>query len=147
MKIIKLYEELFQSDNVYDIVLDSFKEYDNKKYGYGNDYDYRYSFITKDDVKYRVMLFINSAGNTDVNFDTIGLNDKNHSSIIELINTGDSIKVFNTIKTIIYKHKDKIKKLIIGSTSDRIVFYKKLLDYMKIKNELHGSQRLIGYLQ
>jgi hypothetical protein len=104
---------------------------------------YRYSFVTKDDIKYRVMLSISNNNIAQINFDTLGLKDKKHSSMIELIGTGDAIKVFNTIKVIIYKHKDEFKQLTLKSTPERTTFYKKMLDYLNISNTYDPTESMI----
>jgi hypothetical protein len=123
----KFINELFSTDYTYDVKL-------TEKSSFANSDSYRYEFITKDDVKYRILLNVNKKNKMGVlNFDTIGINNRNYSSMIHLINTKDSIKVFNTLKSIIYKHIDEIDKIGIYSTEDRIKFYKKLLEHMGIK--------------
>lgn len=132
--------ELFKSDNIYNVILTEHTTWDVFN-------SYRYSFITKDDVEYRISLSIKNNGDANINFDTKGLSNKDHSSMIFLINTHDTIKVFNTLKSIIDKHEE-IKKLIISSSEDRMVFYKKILDYMKIENEyIDDGYTLVGYLK
>jgi hypothetical protein len=138
-KYINFINEIFESDNIYNVKL-----YKDEIYESGN-HELRYSFITKNNIEYKILLFIKKNGNASIDFDTIGLDNDDYSSMIWLINSHDSIKVFNTLKSIIYKHKE-IKKLEISSTEERIKFYKKLLDYMKIKNKLLDDKHLIGYL-
>lgn len=122
--------------------------YMNKKNG--NTRTIRYIFQTKDDVEYRILLFIwtlNKMGRLD--FETIGKKNPEHTSGIRLINTYDSIKVFNTLKYIINLHKNEIEKLIISSIPKRVVFYKKLLDYLHIDNKneiINGQKYLVAYL-
>jgi hypothetical protein len=92
----------------------------------------RYEFITKDDVLYLILLNIWDRDRTArIDFHTES-NNPEHRSIYQLINTRDAIKVFNTIKSILEKHKQEFDKLIINSAPERIEFYKKLLDYLHI---------------
>lgn len=128
--------EVFDSNSKYDIKMDEYDEFTNSK-------SYRYSFITKDDVTYRILLTIYDKGVGKIDFDTISKN-KDHISIISLINTGDVYRVMNTLKSIIDKHKE-INKLIISSSEERMKFYQKLLNYLKIKNE-YVDDYLVGYL-
>lgn len=130
--------EIFNSENIYDIKTDEEKKYKDSSH-------YRYSFITKDNIKYRILLgIVNGVGTID--FDTVGLSDNKYNSIIHLINSHDSIKVFNTIKSLIFRH-NAIEKIKLSSTPDRITFYKKMLDYMKIKNKIVSDDTLIGYIK
>ena len=131
--------EIFDPKSIYDVSIDDYKEYGDSK-------SYRYSFITKDHVRYRVLLSIyKKDGVAKIDFDTISDKNKDHNSIISLINTGDVYKVINTLKFIIGKHDD-IKKLIIYSSRERMDFYKKILDYMNIRNE-YVDGYLIGHLK
>lgn len=129
--------EIFKSEQIYDVTLDEYKEYDNSK-------SYRYSFITKDDIKYRVLLSIRNNGVGRIDFDTTSEKNIEHNSIFQLINTGDVYKVINTLKSIIDKHKD-VKELVISSSKERMKFYKKILDYMNIRNKYIDGV-LIGYV-
>jgi len=105
----------------------------------------RYEFITKNDILYKILFTIEGDGEARIDFHTIGIKDKNHNSIIDLINSNDSIKVFNTLKSIIFSHKEDINKLKLSSTRDRLIFYKKLLEHIKIKYDDMGTE-LICYL-
>jgi len=137
--------EIFNGDKIYDISLDKVDEPTNdfcKSYGIKKFKSYRYSFITKDNIKYKVGLIIEGEKG-QIDFCTDSKN-KEHCSIIHLINTGDVYVVINTLKAIIDRHKE-IKKLIIDSTEDRMKFYEKLLKYMKIKNK-YVDGHLIGYI-
>lgn len=129
--------EIFKSEQIYNVTLDEYKEYNNSK-------SYRYQFITKDDIKYRVLFSIKNNGVGRIDFDTISEKNIKHNSIFQLINTGDVYKVINTLKSIIDKHKD-VKELVISSSKERIKFYKKILDYMNIRNKYIDGV-LIGYL-
>ncbi|MFW6281273.1 MAG: hypothetical protein ACOC1O_00555 [bacterium] len=131
--------EILTTENVYDITLDEEVYTETSKI-------YRYSFITKKDIKYTVLLTVRKNGEARIDFDTRGLKDDKYDSVIHLINSGDTIKVLNTLKAIINNHKDDIDKLIISSTRDRIKFYKKILDYLNIENYMDGEKRLIGIL-
>ena len=140
MRYIKIYE-LFNGD-VYEVKLVDHKS--EKEY---SDF-YKYSFRTKNDIEYRISFFIKKDGTAKLDFMTEG-KDPKHNSFIQLINTGDAIKVFNTLKSIIEKHRQDIKKLIINSSPDRVRFYKRMLDHMKIRNELdptYAGSMLYGYL-
>lgn len=134
--------ELFDSNLVYDVKLISKKEFPSN---YGNSTDeYSYIFITKDKLKYRVLLIIREDGYAKMDFDVVG---SGIFSAIELINKYDSINVFNTLKSIIEQHKNEINKLIIHSTEDRNKFYKKLLGYMGIKyNESNYGRTITAFL-
>lgn len=94
----------------------------------------RYEFQTKDNVTYKVLITLYVYPKlARLDFHTVSKNPE-HSSAIELINTHDAIKVFNTLKSIIYKHRDEIDKLLISSTHDRVKFYEKMLNHLHIKN-------------
>lgn len=154
IKIIHFYEkivkesinEILKDDRSYEINLIDFDEFENeydKTKGFSK--FYRYSFITKDNIKYDILLSIKENGKAKIDFDTKGLDNENFSSIIHLINAGDTIKVLNTLKKIIDKHRKNIKKLIINSTPERINFYKKVLDYLNIENYKY-DEYLVGIL-
>ena len=87
--IIKIYE-LFNGD-VYEVKLVDHKS--EKEY---SDF-YKYSFRTKNDIEYRISFFIKKDGTAKLDFMTEG-KDPKHNSFIQLINTGDAIKVFNELK-------------------------------------------------
>ena len=142
MKYIRIFE-LFDGD-VYDVKLDEHEDYQGDR----PCEVYRYSFVTKNGVEYHVSIAIKNKSEAKIDFSSGGENP-DHRSFINLINTGDAIKVFNTLKSIIEKHKSEIKKLIMNSSPDRIRFYKRMLDHMKIRNELdptYGGSMLYGYL-
>lgn len=104
----------------------------------------RYEFTTKDNVEYRVMVQIwkkDRVGKLD--FMTHSKNPE-HSSIIQLINTHDAIKVFNTLKSIIENHRKEFDSLQIESSPDRIPFYEKLLKYFHVNYKKIGSDYLLA---
>ena len=130
MKHIKKINELFNNnDDIYDVISDG------KVIKFGTGKTYRYYFITKDDVKYRILLVIKDDGRGKLDFDTIGLKNPEYDSIYDKINTKDSIKVFNTLKWIIFDKHKEIKKLIVSSGEERLIFYKKLLKYLGVETE------------
>lgn len=135
----KLITELFDSGSVYNFKLATKKEIQTDD-GYSKT-QYKYVFVTKDKLAYYVYLIIREDGFARIDFDVTG-----HEvySNLQLINKHDAIKVFNTLKSIILKHKDEIKKLVIHSTEERNKFYKKLLDYMGIKYNSTGSTMIIA---
>jgi hypothetical protein len=134
MKLLPIINELFGgSDSIYDVKLSS-KEENSKMWGRDITF-YRYYFITKDNIRYEVSIEIYHKSRTGrIDFITKDLNQSGmFISLIDLIHTHDAIKVFNTLKSIIENHKHEIDHLIISSTQDRSIFYKKLLDYLHIK--------------
>jgi len=124
--------ELFGSDYIYPIKVTE----DNKFRSNLSQQAFRsirYEFITKDEVTYQVLISIwrkDRVGRID--FSTYSENPE-HNSFLALINTHDAIKVFNTLKSIVEKHRKEIDELIMPSSPDRVKFYKKLLDYLNIK--------------
>lgn len=114
----------------------------------GDDYKfYRYSFFTKDNVEYRVLLDVwkkNNAGRLD--FDTVSKENPEYNSNINLIGTHDSIKVFNTIKNIIDSHPE-LNILVADSIPERIKFYKKIFDHMGFNSKIDQWGHLILYLK
>lgn len=146
MKYLKIFE-LFDGKGIYDIKLDVHEEDDLQ----GDDNDtvdyvsktYRYSFITKNRVKYRIFLSYRTTNHTaEIHFDTIGLDNKDYSSIGHKINTFDSFKVFNTIKSIINKHPE-IKKLSLSSDPERINFYEKMVKHLKYPYKKLGDNQIM----
>jgi hypothetical protein len=131
--------ELFDNNRTYPFTLDDSEFYKDLTV-------YRYSFITKDKIKYSVVFTIltdKRIGKFD--FSTSDLNDSKFSyNPILLINKFDSIKVFSTLKEIVLKHKNEISKLIISSREDRIKFYEKLLTYMKVRYKKDKQGALIA---
>ena len=140
MKHIKLINELFHSDNIYDVILEKVVDYKSGK-------SYRMYFITKDDVKYRILLNINNNGIGKLDFDTIGLKNSNYDSVYDKINTKDSIKVFNTLRWILLDQHKEINKIMISSGKDRLVFYKKLLNFFNIETTEDEYGNLIGIVK
>jgi hypothetical protein len=131
LSMIQILDELFGGEYTYPLTVKSDETYHSE----ASKRDYRsirYHFITKDNVEYDVLLGIYEDGNARMDFNTRGLSNADHSSIIDLINTHDSIKVFNTLKSILNKHREEIKHLSMDSTPDRIEFYKKILNHLHI---------------
>lgn len=135
-------QELFDSTNVYDVEAVSRQKYPSNEIQESKT-EYRYVFTTKDNLKYRVMLMIRENGWARIDFDVVG---SGVFSDIQLINKYDSIKVFNTIKSILEKHKPEIDTLVIHSTEDRNMFYKKLLKYMNIPYDDSNSRTMLAFL-
>lgn len=101
----------------------------------GNTRRLRYEFKTKHDVQYKILMTIYTLNKSArIDFNTVS-ETPGHTSVIELINTHDAIKVFNTIRHIIYQHKDEIKKVVMSSIPDRTKFYKKMLDHLHLNNK------------
>lgn len=148
MKLLDVITELFGSD-VYPVNVTEDHEYKSRLAGNERELSQpmrsiRYEFITKDQVTYKILLNI---WKTDkiarMDFHTTS-KTPGHSSIIELINTHDAIKVFNTLKFILEKHRQEFQKLIIDSDPDRIKFYEKLLQYFHMNFEKKGNHYLIA---
>lgn len=131
--------ELFSTDYIYPV-----KQIEKTDY-HGTIF-YRYEFKTKDNVTYNVLLSINENGVGKLDFSTRTEDNDYYQNSIELINTKDAVKSLNTIKSIIDNHPE-MTTIVISSTEDRIPFYKKILDHLKIRNELKNKQTLIGYLK
>jgi hypothetical protein len=142
MKLLDVITELFGSD-VYPVNVIEDKEYDSRFTGQPLR-EIRYEFITKDQVVYHVGIEIWKTDKVArLDFYTSS-KTPGHSSIIELINTHDAIKVFNTLKSILEKHKQEFQKLIIDSDPDRIKFYEKLLQYFHVNFEKKNNHYLIA---
>lgn len=137
-QVKKVVNELFNDTNIYPV-----RKYEDKEYG--NTRELRYDFHTKDNITYKILLSIwKNSKNGRIDFHTVSKN-ANYTSAIELINAHDAIKVFNTLRHIIYLHKDDIEKLIISSIPERVKFYKKLLDHlhMSYKPEVINGQHFL----
>lgn len=132
--------EMLSSNEVYDIKTEGITELDNGV-------SYRYYFITKNDIQYNVLLTVKDNGSASINFDTRGLSDDRYSSIIALINAGDTIKVLNTLKSIISKHSSDIDKLVISSSPERLPFYEKILGYLDIEHYYDEGGQLVGIMK
>ena len=129
MKLLAVITEIFNDFNVYPV-----RMYEDSQDG--NTRTIRYAFKTKDDVQYKILLnFWPLDKQARIDFHTVSKKNPNHTEVIDLINTHDAIKVFNTLRHIIYLHKNEIKKLVLTSTADRINFYKKMINYLHLTPE------------
>jgi hypothetical protein len=129
MKLLTIINELFGGDDqIYPFELILNNKYDGYRM-------LRYDFKTKDQIRYMVQIIIwekDREGRVD--FSTESKNPE-HRSIYKLINTHDTLKVFNTIKTILFQHKTEFDTLIISSIPERMKFYEVLLRYFNIPYE------------
>jgi len=126
----QLVNELFDSENIYDIRMTE----DSDDGFNSNIRTLRYEFTTKDDVTYKILMTIwVNQKQARIDFNTVSENP-DHTSGIELINTYDTVKVLNTLKAIIYQHRNEIDKVLISSTSDRVKFYEKVLNHLNVKS-------------
>jgi hypothetical protein len=135
----KLIDELFDTSYTYNIYVNSDRTF-KSPFTHIETREIRYGFKTKDDVIYDILFIIDAKGTAEMHFATHG---PGVGDAIGLINKYDSIKVFNTLKSIIDKHKKDIKKLEFRAPPERNKFYAKILDYMKIKYKIHPSGNLM----
>jgi hypothetical protein len=134
--------ELFSSDYVYPV--NAYEDHTAKSRFDKNVYrTLRYNFESKDNTIYSILFQININTRTGrLDFMTGGT----HPSMYPLINNHDSIKVLNTLKSIIDKHRDQIDSLQIHSMPERLKFYEKILAHMNIKYEYIDPQTIIAFL-
>jgi len=132
----KLLNELFSGD-IY-----PYKLTGNEKRGYSM--TYYYEFNTKNEITYKITMSIRPDRLGRIDFYTEKVGEWPNTS--GYLNTHDSIKVFNTIKSILEKNKDKIDTLILFSDKKRTIFYKKLLKYFNIKYKIEGDNRIVATL-
>ena len=140
IQIKNLLNELFDSSYIYHVDVVSDKTF-MSHFTHLKTREIRYVFKTKDDVIYDILFLIEYVkGTAEMHFAARGAGV---GETIGLINKHDSIKVFNTLKSIIDKHKKDIKILELRSTPERNEFYTKILDHMGIKYTADPSGYLI----
>jgi hypothetical protein len=145
MKLVDIITELFSPEYVYPVTATDDETYKSPLTGQ-RQRTIRYEFTTKDNVTYRAMVHIWKKDKTArIDFDTQSKNPK-HRSIIGLINTYDALKVFNTLKSILEKHRAEFNKVIISTHPIRMPFYEKLLQYFHINYKKIGNSEILATL-